>query len=135
MSNTWEVVARKNQNSLLCMTDGLQRIIPYLYVIFILHWHHSTKISFKQTELKKMTSEFFTILDYKDSFAGKTVYAERSSIFRHLLTKPREHILLVVKHYGILNNPQVENYYRVLNILIEACKNPGGRQMWDRFYK
>ncbi len=82
-----------------------------------------------------MSSAFFTILDYKDQWAGKTVYSDRSSLFKHLLTKPREHIIQVVKHYGILSNPQVENYYRVLNIFIDACKNPAGKQLWERFYK
>jgi len=82
-----------------------------------------------------MVSVFFTILDYKDHFAGKTVYSERSSLFTYLLTKPREHIIQVVKHYGILNKPEFENYYRVLNIFIDACKDPAGRQLWDRFYK
>jgi len=81
-----------------------------------------------------MSSASYTMLDYKDSFAGKSVYTTRESIFKYLLTKPREHILLVVKFYGILNNPQFENYYRVLNIFIDACKNPAGRKLWERFY-
>ena len=83
----------------------------------------------------KMASAFFTMLDYKDEFAGKTVYAERSSMFKHLLTKPREHIIKLVEHYGILNKPQFENYYRVLNIFVDASKDPAGRQLWNKFYK
>ena len=78
---------------------------------------------------------FFTMLDYKDSFAGKSVFTTRTSLFKYLLTKSREHIIQVVKHYEILKNPQSENYYRVLNIFIDACKDPKGRQLWERFYK
>jgi len=78
---------------------------------------------------------FFTMLDYKDSFAGKSVFTTRTSLFKHLLTKPREHIIQLVEHYQILNKPQFENYYRVLNIFIDACKDPKGRQLWERFYK
>jgi len=81
-----------------------------------------------------MASAYFTILDYKDRWAGKTVYSDRKSLFKYLLTKPREHIIQLVKFYGILNNPQFENYYRVLNIFIESCKDPKGRQLWERFY-
>ncbi len=83
----------------------------------------------------KLASVFFTVLDYKDEFAGKSVYVERTNYFTYLLKKPREHILQLVKHYGILNRPQVENYYRVLNIFIDACKDPAGRQLWDRYYR
>jgi len=81
-----------------------------------------------------MASIEITMLDYKDRWAGKTIYTERDRFFKYLLTKSREHIIQVVKHYGILSNPQFENYYRVLNIFIDACKNPAGRQLWERFY-
>lgn len=82
-----------------------------------------------------MGSVFFTMLDYLDKSAGKTIYAERTDFFDYLLTKPREHIIDVIKHYNILKNPRFENYYRVLNIFIDACKNPSGKQIWEKFYK
>ena len=74
---------------------------------------------------------FVTMLDYKDRWAGQTLYiSERKFLFRELLRKSRDHVLGVIRFYDILPRPEFENYYRVINILIDNMKNPIGAKLW-----
>ena len=78
-----------------------------------------------------MPGFFVTVLDYKDKWAGHTMYIpERKFLFKELLRKSRDHILSLIKFYGILPRPEFENYPRVLNIFIDHMKNPTGEKLW-----
>jgi len=83
-----------------------------------------------------MTGFFVTVIDYKDKFAGNSVYIpEREFLFKELLRKSRDHILGLIKFYEILPRPEFENYYRVLNIFIDHMKNPNGEKLWKKKFQ
>lgn len=71
-------------------------------------------------------------LDWKCQYRNG-VYSERIFFYKHVLRKTREHVLSIVKHYDLIERPEFENYYRVLNIFVDNCKESTAKELMGKF--
>lgn len=79
-----------------------------------------------------MTGAYLHCLDWKCQYRNG-IYTERTFFFKHVLRKTREHVIAIVKHYHLMERPEFENYYLVLNIFVDNCKESIAKELMRKF--
>lgn len=77
-----------------------------------------------------MGIETFIVLDWQDKFAGKIMKVLRKDFWRYSLHAiSKQHLIEIIEHYDLLENPYFENHYHMLNVYIDNCKENIARRL------